>query len=203
MTGLLGGGHAIVLDAASGRAANLDCFVAVPGLGAEPPDSGCSSSRSRSATEMVHYAVGPASCARARAARRAGRALAGARAAAVAPARRAGAAARARGRRVPAGACGVPGDARSRDDDGRRRPDLRAGRPAARGGRHAAAARPRGRARGGRGRGRRVVLLRDARGGAARAPATSAAALVTARRPRGVPSGVARPVESPYTGGSC
>jgi gamma-glutamyltranspeptidase / glutathione hydrolase len=32
MTGLLGGGHAIYLDGPSGTAANLDCFVAVPGL---------------------------------------------------------------------------------------------------------------------------------------------------------------------------
>ena len=36
MTGLLGGGHAIYFDAASGRVRNLDCFVAVPGLGVEP-----------------------------------------------------------------------------------------------------------------------------------------------------------------------
>src|SRR5919108_397383 len=36
MTGLLGGGHAIYFDAATGTARNLDCFVAVPGLGAEP-----------------------------------------------------------------------------------------------------------------------------------------------------------------------
>ena len=36
MTGLLGGGHAIYFDASSGRARNLDCFVAVPGLGVEP-----------------------------------------------------------------------------------------------------------------------------------------------------------------------
>src|SRR5262245_65729346 len=35
MTGLLGGGHGIYFDAATGRARNLDCFVAVPGLGAE------------------------------------------------------------------------------------------------------------------------------------------------------------------------
>src|SRR5215210_8025684 len=35
MTGLLGGAHAIYWDAASGCARNLDCFVAVPGLGAE------------------------------------------------------------------------------------------------------------------------------------------------------------------------
>ena len=33
MTGLLGGGHAIYFDAASGRVRNLDCFVAVPGIG--------------------------------------------------------------------------------------------------------------------------------------------------------------------------
>src|SRR3982751_826031 len=57
-TGLLGGGHAIYFDAASGRARNLDSFVAVPGLG--------DSQRTTSAllelevpfgTELVHYAV--------------------------------------------------------------------------------------------------------------------------------------------------
>ena len=31
MTGLLGGGHAIYFDAATGVTRNLDCFVAVPG----------------------------------------------------------------------------------------------------------------------------------------------------------------------------
>jgi len=56
MTGLLGGGHAIVWDGRSAR--NLDCFVAVPsGSGAmldlEVPFG----------EETVHYAVGPASCA--------------------------------------------------------------------------------------------------------------------------------------------
>src|ERR1051325_356040 len=35
MKGLLGGGHAIYYDAASGVARNLDCFCAVPGLGEE------------------------------------------------------------------------------------------------------------------------------------------------------------------------
>ena len=30
MTGLLGGGHAITFDAASGSVRNLDCFVSVP-----------------------------------------------------------------------------------------------------------------------------------------------------------------------------
>src|ERR671931_330305 len=34
MTGLLGGGHGIYWDAQRKRARNLDCFVAVPGLGA-------------------------------------------------------------------------------------------------------------------------------------------------------------------------
>jgi gamma-glutamyltranspeptidase / glutathione hydrolase len=52
MTGLLGGGHAVYYDAATGRVRNLDCFVAVPGIGAE----------SRGDAELVHYAVGPASC---------------------------------------------------------------------------------------------------------------------------------------------
>ena len=33
MTGLLGGGHAVYFEAATGRVRNLDCFVAVPGLG--------------------------------------------------------------------------------------------------------------------------------------------------------------------------
>src|SRR6187455_539860 len=59
MTGLLGGGHAVYLDARDGSVRNLDCFVAVPtGLGdelvrLEVPFG----------AELVHYAVGPASCA--------------------------------------------------------------------------------------------------------------------------------------------
>jgi gamma-glutamyltranspeptidase / glutathione hydrolase len=59
MTGLLGGGHAIYLDAPSGVARNLDCFCVVPsGTGAalvelEVPFG----------EELVHYAVGAASCA--------------------------------------------------------------------------------------------------------------------------------------------
>src|SRR5919202_6224425 len=40
MTGLLGGGHAIYLDGRSGRARNLDCFVAVSRLGAERRGAG-------------------------------------------------------------------------------------------------------------------------------------------------------------------
>ena len=63
MTGLLGGGHGIYWDARRRAARNLDCFVAVPGLGTQ----------ARTAPELVrlevpfgeelvHYAVGPASC---------------------------------------------------------------------------------------------------------------------------------------------
>ena len=63
MTGLLGGGHAIYLDAASGRVRNLDCFVAVPGLGAEPREPDLVHLEVPFGTELVHYAVGPASCA--------------------------------------------------------------------------------------------------------------------------------------------
>src|SRR2546423_2628969 len=59
MTGLLGGGHAIYWDAASGKATNLDCFCAVPSgsggelIGLDVPFG----------EELVHYAVGAASCA--------------------------------------------------------------------------------------------------------------------------------------------
>src|SRR5437773_11476454 len=62
MTGLLGGGHAIYLDAASGIARNLNCFVAVPGLGAKPRDTELVHLEVPFGTELVHYAVGPASC---------------------------------------------------------------------------------------------------------------------------------------------
>ena len=63
MTGLLGGGHAIYFDAASSRARNLDCFVAVPGLGVEPPrDAELVELQVPFGAELVHYAVGPASC---------------------------------------------------------------------------------------------------------------------------------------------
>ena len=63
MTGLLGGGHAIYFDALSGRARNLDCFVAVPGLGEEPPrDAELVELQVPFGAELVHYAVGPASC---------------------------------------------------------------------------------------------------------------------------------------------
>jgi gamma-glutamyltranspeptidase / glutathione hydrolase len=62
MTGLLGGGHAIYLDGESGRAENLDCFVAVPGLGAEPREPELLHLDVPFGAELVHYAVGPASC---------------------------------------------------------------------------------------------------------------------------------------------
>src|SRR3954468_24922164 len=59
MTGFLGGGHAIYLDAASRRARNLDCFCAVPsGTGGELIDL-----QVPFGEELVHYAVGAASCA--------------------------------------------------------------------------------------------------------------------------------------------
>lgn len=65
MTGLLGGGHAIYLDAESCLVRNLDCFVAVPGLGrpADAPNPELVRLGVPFGTELVHYAVGAASCA--------------------------------------------------------------------------------------------------------------------------------------------
>ena len=62
LTGLLGGGHAIYFDAGSGAARNLDCFVAVPGLGAEALRAELVELEVPFGTELVHYAVGIASC---------------------------------------------------------------------------------------------------------------------------------------------
>ena len=62
MTGLLGGGHAIYYDAKSGQAENLDCFVAVPGLGAERRDAELLELEVPFGAELIHYAVGIASC---------------------------------------------------------------------------------------------------------------------------------------------
>jgi gamma-glutamyltranspeptidase / glutathione hydrolase len=63
MTGLLGGGHAIYYDAATAQALNLDCFVAVPGLDAEPrADVELVELDVPFGAELVHYAVGVASC---------------------------------------------------------------------------------------------------------------------------------------------
>jgi gamma-glutamyltranspeptidase/glutathione hydrolase len=63
MTGLLGGGHAIYLDAAAGTVRNLDCFCAVPGLGAKRREPELLHIDVPFGAELVHYAVGPASCA--------------------------------------------------------------------------------------------------------------------------------------------
>jgi gamma-glutamyltranspeptidase/glutathione hydrolase len=63
MTGLLGGGHGVYFDAANGRARNLDCFVAVPGLGVAPQEAELIHLDVPFGAEVVHYAVGPASCA--------------------------------------------------------------------------------------------------------------------------------------------
>jgi gamma-glutamyltranspeptidase / glutathione hydrolase len=62
MTGLLGGGHGIYFDAASSRARLLDCFVAVPGLGAERREATLVELQVPFGTELVHYAVGAGSC---------------------------------------------------------------------------------------------------------------------------------------------
>ncbi len=59
MTGLLGGGHAIAFDAATGVVRNLDCFVAVPsGHGAAMEELAVPFGE-----ELVHYAIGASSCA--------------------------------------------------------------------------------------------------------------------------------------------
>jgi gamma-glutamyltranspeptidase/glutathione hydrolase len=63
MTGLLGGAHAVYWDAAAQRARNLDCFVAVPGVGAEPRGAELVHLSVPFGEELVHYAIGPASCA--------------------------------------------------------------------------------------------------------------------------------------------
>lgn len=62
MTGLLGGGHAIYFDASTGRAANLDCFVAAPGLGRERREGQLLELQVPFGAELVHYTVGIASC---------------------------------------------------------------------------------------------------------------------------------------------
>jgi gamma-glutamyltranspeptidase/glutathione hydrolase len=62
MTGFLGGGHAIYRDASSRTVENLDCFVAVPGLGSPPRTPELVELEVPFGIELVHYAVGPASC---------------------------------------------------------------------------------------------------------------------------------------------
>jgi len=63
MTGLAGGGHALWWDAAEGRAELLDFFVAVPGLEGEARGTELLRLEVPFGTELVHYAVGIASCA--------------------------------------------------------------------------------------------------------------------------------------------
>src|SRR5438105_1019633 len=63
MTGLLGGGRAIYWDAARRRARNLDCFVTVPGLGGDESAPELLHLDVPFGEELVHYAIGPASCA--------------------------------------------------------------------------------------------------------------------------------------------
>jgi gamma-glutamyltranspeptidase / glutathione hydrolase len=59
MTGLLGGGHAIYFDAATGTTRNLDCFVSVPTGEGAPMES----LEVPFGEELVHYAIGASSCA--------------------------------------------------------------------------------------------------------------------------------------------
>ena len=59
MTGLLGGGHGIYLDAATGTVRNLDCFVAVPSGDGAPMEH----LQVPFGDELVDYAVGASSCA--------------------------------------------------------------------------------------------------------------------------------------------
>lgn len=63
MSGLLGGGHALHLDAATGRIEHLDCFVAAPGLGGAAREPELRELRVPFGEELVHYAVGPGTCA--------------------------------------------------------------------------------------------------------------------------------------------
>jgi gamma-glutamyltranspeptidase / glutathione hydrolase len=60
MTGLLGGGHAIVFR--DGEVRTLDFFVAVPGLGTEPRVLELEHLEVPFGAELVHYAVGIGSC---------------------------------------------------------------------------------------------------------------------------------------------
>ena len=65
MTGLLGGGHAIWYEAGQDpqEIHTLDFFVAVPGLGTERREPELLELEVPFGTELVHYAVGIASCA--------------------------------------------------------------------------------------------------------------------------------------------
>ena len=130
MTGLLGGGHAIYWDAATGRARLLDCFCAVPSrhggelLELQVPFG----------EELVHYAVGAASCAVPGVPAGLDALWRDARPASLGRPLRPGAPACPRRRGDAACARRLPRDARAGDDDARGRADLRARRtaPAAR-----------------------------------------------------------------------
>ncbi|HYM64549.1 MAG TPA: gamma-glutamyltransferase, partial [Gaiellaceae bacterium] len=63
MTGLAGGGHALWWHAAEGRAELLDFFVTVPGLDGNARGTELVRLEVPFGTELVHYAVGIASCA--------------------------------------------------------------------------------------------------------------------------------------------
>ena len=63
MTGLLGGGHALWSNAAGDELREIDFFVNVPGLGATKPAAPLETLAVPFGTELVHYAVGVASCA--------------------------------------------------------------------------------------------------------------------------------------------
>jgi gamma-glutamyltranspeptidase/glutathione hydrolase len=63
MTGIAGGGHAIWMDGKTGETRLLDFFVAVPGLGETPKEVQLVDIGVPFGTELVHYAVGIASCA--------------------------------------------------------------------------------------------------------------------------------------------
>ena len=63
MTGVAGGGHAIWLDGASGRATLLDFFVAMPGLGRPTRQPELIELGVPFGAELVHYFIGIASCA--------------------------------------------------------------------------------------------------------------------------------------------
>jgi gamma-glutamyltranspeptidase/glutathione hydrolase len=62
MTGIMGGGHAVWYDAAAREARNLDFFVAVPGLRAEPREPRLDEVWVPFGEQRVHYAVGIDSC---------------------------------------------------------------------------------------------------------------------------------------------
>src|SRR3954447_26861051 len=63
MTGLLGGGFALVWDATRREASVLDFFVAVPGLGVPPREPERVELAVPSGEELVHCAIGRAWCA--------------------------------------------------------------------------------------------------------------------------------------------